>query len=215
MKPVKPLKPTNPLREMRLALGYSLDRVAADLDTTRQFVIRAEQGVYATPPPALTDYLLTKTDALLDESLIPDRINDRAVLFNNPAAVGLGRGDIGIVYHLYAKFQSETRKANYGKLSPTFAFDKVTEGQHPFVVWRMRSGISARIRISKYLCVHPALVFKFESQPHLCTSPPGELLVALKESGYSTETLASFTQAYDHYKRDLSREFRKVQERRL
>lgn len=186
--------PRNPLKEIRLANNLTLDSVAFDLRTTRQYLIRVEQGVYAAPPERYTNYLLDLS--------VPESITDRAV--------GLGMTDELVVYHLYREFQRATRKKNFGKLLTDYDFGYKVGAlhEHPFTSWRWASGIRARIGVSKMFCVHPALISKFESSPNLCASPPGDLLLALSESGYSKELIDSFVKAYDTYKDDLSTKFR-------
>ncbi len=193
----------NPLREMRLRLGWTLDKTARLMATSRQFIIRSEQAVYADPPPRLTELLLDHT-----EPNIPD--------LPNPGAVGVGMSDELIVYQLYHLFQVQTRRENYGKLITDFDFPihPAYSLQHPFVLWRTRSGINARIGPSKLFCVHPALISKFEIRPHLCTTAPKELITALRDSGYDEELLDSFAQAYDTYKRALSEKYQMTQEQR-
>lgn len=182
---------------MRQQQGWTLDRTAYLLGTSRQFIIKAEQAVYADPPPRLLRLLIDYTDvtSLTGANLIP-------------APVG-ALDDSQIVYHLYHKYQSFVRHSNYGKLYEYQTFDGV-EG-HPLIHWRNRSGIHARIGVSKLYCVHPALISKFEMQPHLVQSVPGELRTALEESGYSKELLDSFAKAYDNYKDDLGKKFKAAQ----
>lgn len=197
---------TNPLRQMRLDLGWTLDHTAHLLDTTRQFVIRAEQGVYANPPPRLTQLLLGYGDVPLTDDPL------------GTAAVGVG-SDEDTVYHLYHAYQTSQRKRNYGALSPEYDFTTgfLASGivnplkYNPLLRWRNFSNVPSRIGISKLYCVHPALITKFEMQPHLMVEPPTELLVALRESGYSAELLDSFVSAYHTYKERLSADFRKNQ----
>lgn len=191
------MQTVNPLREMRLQQGFTLDRLAYLLGTTRQFIIRAEQAVYADPPPRLLRLLIdyTDTQSLTGANLIP-------------APVGT-LTDEQVVYHLYHKYQSFVRTRNYGALLTEWGFwigDK-----HPFVQWRKWSGIQSRIGVSKLFCVHPALISKFENQPHLVQTPPGELMAALEESGYSKELLDSFAKAYDNYKSEVARRFKENQ----
>lgn len=169
----------NPLREIRLAFGLSLDRLAHRSGVSRQLIIRAEQAVYADPPPRL---LTTLLEYELE-----------------------GYDDYDSVLAQYHAFQVVTRKNSYGKLNPGFDFLTVPVGVHPFVDWRVRSGIKARIGPAKFFCVHPALLHKFEVQPHLVITPPGDLLLALEQSGYSKELLASLGTAYDTYKVFLRR----------
>lgn len=191
----------NPLRQMRLDLGWTLDHTADQLDTTRQFVIRAEQGVYANPPPRLTQLLLGYGDVPL-----------------STAAVGVG-SDEDVVYHLYHEFQVLTRKRNYGALRPDYDFKSGflasssihPLNHHPLLRWRWWSNITGRIGVSKLFCVHPALITKFERTPHLCVEPPGDLMNALRQSGYAPEILDSFVSAYHTYKEHLSIKFREDQ----
>lgn len=164
----------NPLREIRLSVGLTLDQLAYRAEVSRLLIIRSEQAVYADPSPRLLETLLAfEVDGLDDEFVVLAR---------------------------YHEFQTETRKENYGKLRTVDTFKWYNPTVHPFVFWRMDSGVTAQIAISKYFCVHPALIHKFEKTPHLCVTPPGELMTALGQSGYSKELLDSFTKAYDTFK---------------
>lgn len=162
----------NPLREIRLSVGLTLDQLAYRAEVSRLLIIRNEQAVYADPSPRLLDALMEFEIEDLD--------------------------DEQVVRSLYHSFQIETRRANFGKLRVVQSFQTI-QG-HPFVSWRLASGVRARIAVSKFFCVHPALIHKFETTPHLCVSPPGELMIALEQSGYSKELLDSFDKAYDTYK---------------
>lgn len=177
MYQLTPVTPANPLRQARLEARLSLDQLARKANVSRQLIIRAEQGVYADPPPRLLD-------VIMDLAAVE-------VLFG---------GDREVVYHVYHAFQTATRKANFDRLSKTFDFRSVPVGVHPFVDWRLRSGIRARIGPAKYYCVHPALLHKYEVQPHLVQSTPGDLQRALRESGYSSELLDALEDAYYTYK---------------
>jgi hypothetical protein len=200
------LPPINPLKQMRLRLNWTLDHTADLLSSTRQFVIRAEQGVYADPPPRLLSLLLSYTEPeLFIYSGYP------ATPINNPAAVGDVESEEALVYHQYHVFQSLTRKRNYGRLLPVWRFDAISAEHHPFLRWRLASGVDSRISISKFYCVHPALITKFENSPHLVSHPPTDLISALTESGYDSELLDSLATAYDNYKAYLSDEFKKQQ----
>lgn len=193
--------PENPLRFLRLRLRLSQEQLAHHARVSRQLVIRAEQAVYASPPPVLVDTLLELADSKLDEG-------PRSEL--NPGAVGFAF-DKETVYHLYKGFQTYVRKAHYGRLSPSFDFANVPSSVHPFVDWRLCSGVKARIGTAKYFCVHPALLHKYEVQPHLVQSTPGDLVRALRESGYRRELLDSLSTAYDNYKEHLSSKFKEAQ----
>ena len=172
----------NPLRSLRESANLSLSQMAGRAGVTSQALMRAEQGVYSTPSPSILDALYGEADA-----------NDDAVsdLY-----------DYGVLLADYHNFQKLTREDNYGSLEEPFLF--LDNGEHPFVDWRLRSGITARIQISKRFCVHPALIFKFEMQPHLCQTIPKELVCSLLESGYTHSTMEEFEGAYATYKQSRS-----------
>lgn len=183
MKRVKaPPGVVNPLKSLRAACGWTQEQLAEQAGVTRQFVIRAEQAVYSTVPVGLVEtmlYDLHENDAT------------EAELY------GADTADIGA---LYLRYQRAVRKQQYGALNPFYPFD-LPGHVHPFVEWRKYSGIDSRIGVSKRFCVHPAVIFKFEKQPHLMQHVPEDLLTALRDSGYSEELLDSFVKAYDNYKR--------------
>lgn len=206
----------NPLKQLRLSKRLSQEVLAHRAGVTRQLVIRAEQGVYASPPPRLLDYLLEVASLPCALDVDTNGIPHDPPLIPTPVEV-LGLDDEGVVYHRYAQFQTYTRKHNFGKLMPKFNFAPVSEGglvpegEHPFTSWRMQSGLKARIGTAKYFCVHPALLHKFEVTPNLCRTVPGELITALGQAGYSSETLAGLENAYYSYKKYLSRQFELAQ----
>lgn len=167
----------NPLRTLREAAHCTVKEMADLADVTSQAIIRSEQGVYERPLPKLLSALWRYAP----ESDLHDE---------------------GVLLADYHHFQRQVRESNYGRLDEHHYF---LSGQpsHPFVAWRLASGLSARISISKLFCVHPALVTKFEMQPHLCSTPPGQLLYALRESGYSETKLDALTDKYSEYRRSL------------
>lgn len=182
----------NPLREVRLANKITQQRMADEFDVTPQYIIRAEQGCYPLPPEDLVNYLWDEDT----QGAIPTTDYEKAVGWFN---------------RQYLDFQCQTRKANYGKLMPSpeglwgrsvLNHPDLSYNPHPFVWWRQHhlSHVPSRIAISKFYCVHPAIVFKFEAQTHLLSTPPESLMRALRESGYSKETLAWLDQAYYTYK---------------
>lgn len=177
----------NPLRSLRESANLSLVEMADRAGVTSQALMRAEQGVYSSPSPSILDALWGEADA-----------NDAAVsdLY-----------DYGVLLADYHNFQKLTRQDNYGSLEEPFTFldtGGLSSIEHPFVDWRLRSGITARIQISKRFCVHPALIFKFEMQPYLCMTIPKELVRALLESGYTETTMEEFAGAYATYKHSRS-----------
>ena len=173
------MKQVNPLKTLRDSAGLSVAELADAAGVSSQAVIRAEQGVYASPPPNVLDALWRYAPE--------DDLHDYGILLAD-----------------YHNFQRLTRQNHYGLesggLDESYVFKPNKD--HPFVAWRLDSGIEARIQISKKYCVHPALVFKFEAQPYLCSTPPKELIRALLESGYSAKKLAEFEEAFAAFRKE-------------
>lgn len=171
---------TNPLKLLREASGLSMDALAERAGCSRSFIVRAEQGCYTEPPVVLVDELLALTP----------------VGFEGPNGEPLG--DYLYIFRAYTKWQTERRSISYGRLLTSFDFESLSTLTHPFVGWRLESGIEARIEVSKLYCVHPAIIFKYEAGNILAT--PGDLRAALLESGYSSELLDSLDRSYYAYK---------------
>jgi transcriptional regulator with XRE-family HTH domain len=90
---VNPTQVENPLKHTRQLLNLTIDTVASRTQLSRQFIIRAEQGVYSDAPDSLISYYAALMD--LDTIEIQQR---------------------------YFNFQFATRKANYGRLIEPWAF---------------------------------------------------------------------------------------------
>lgn len=167
----------NPLVELREAAKLTVTELATEAGVSVSAVIRAEQAVYKTPVPKILDTLW--------EVAPEGDLHDYGVLMAD--------------YHAY---QKDVRQDNYGLLDAGYQFPVGSlHPKHPFLLWRLDSDVSARIQISKAFCVHPALIFKFEVQPWLCAKPPGELIYALTESGYTNGILEKFGTAYVSYRK--------------
>lgn len=97
----------------------------------------------------------------------------------------------------YYTFQREVRKQNFGKLIEPWHFHLGELEDHPFINWRVCSGVGSRDAISRFYCVHPAIMYKFE----MCkiTTVPEHLVTALLESGYDAVTLTKLEEAYQAY----------------
>lgn len=171
------MKEVNPLKELRTRHHLTMEQVAEHAGVSRQYIIRAEQGVFSAMPNSVADALLDLVDADVDYKELDVR---------------------------YLEWQRSRRKESYGSLIIGFDFHSHSEASgplHPFTHWRHHSGIPARITVPKLFCVHPALIFKFEEQPWLCTSPPSELLVGLRDSGYSNVDISNLSSAYTMFRR--------------
>lgn len=154
----------------------TLDQVRVETNLSRQTIIRAEQGCYADPPPRLLNYWLRR---------YPDE-------------------DRGMVIIQYRRFQRDIRQHHYGALIE-IAFNSLWStdfpgpvGKHPFIWWREYTGLN-KAQVAKFFCVHPAVISRFENQPHLVKSLPEQLVSALLEAGYKQSTLDLIQAWYDSY----------------
>jgi transcriptional regulator with XRE-family HTH domain len=181
MKRVKqPEGASNPITIMRKIAQLTQEQLANITDTSRQYILRAEQAVYAEAPVGLLMALVAQlADMDLDYGY-----------------------DLDEMHAQYSDYQRAVRQEHYGILVP-FKADKFMALElsgHPFKYWRGASGVDSRIAVSKYYCVHPALMFRFEEQTHLVNSVPGELRSGLLESGYSKELLDVLEEKYQNYR---------------
>jgi hypothetical protein len=143
--------------------------------------VRTEQGVYSSPSPRLLNCYLELGNFETEEEEL-------------------------VILDEYREFQKLTREFYYGALKRNFDFSSTFPDGHPWVVWREFSGLDARIIPSKYYCVHPAILTRFETKPWLVSHVPEGLQMALMESGYDSELLARFRESYTIYRAGLSQE---------
>ena len=142
---------------------------------SKLLIIRAEQCCYKLPPPAIENYLVSQVPAF----------------------------DLNEFRADYLNFQRKMRKFSYGILEPGFDFHHLSPKKHPFIEWREYSAINQTMAC-KYWCLHPAVIYKFEVQPHLLNDLPSDLVDALLESGYSELIIAELRAAYKRYKTYLA-----------
>lgn len=180
--PLRTVKPKNPLRDLRTKLGFTQDGLANEADVSRIFVVRAEQGVYEEPSVTLLDAMRqyhTRYHDVFD--------------FDFPPKTQINRD--------YELFQLHTRRVHYGRLLPDFDFLAFNPSLHPFLIWREASEVRAAIAVSKFYCVHPAIIHKFEKQTHLMHGVPDALLKALTDSGYEESFLKELEWAYTKHRK--------------
>lgn len=160
------MEAVSPLKDLRLRLHKTLDQVATQTEHSKQFIIRAEQGVFTDLPVGLLSYYAEYLDLDIEEER-----------------------------KRYYAFQRGVRKANYGALIEPWNF---VDLYHPFINWRMASGIPSQAKVCTLFCVHPAVIYKLEKASMI--SLPDQLIGALMESGYSAETLENLRIAYAAFK---------------
>lgn len=155
-------------------------QLAAYAGCTIHYIVRTEQGVYADPPLNVLEELHTllwETDS--------DKLHDI---------------DLQTLSDAYTAWQWNRRLRSKGELIVGFDFHTHDTLEHPFTHWRMHSGLTAQIAVSKLFCVHPALMHRFETKPWLCSTPPTELVEGLLGAGYLTEA-ADLGVAYEEYRK--------------
>jgi transcriptional regulator with XRE-family HTH domain len=180
--PLRSVTPSNPLRYLRKRLGFTQEGLADAADVSRIFVVRAEQGVYEEPSATLIDAM---------------RFHHKKY---QPAFDWEFSTDVAITRQ-YEQFQLHTRRKHYGQLLANFDFLAFSPSLHPFLIWREASEVNAAISISKYYCVHPAIIHKFEKQTHLMHSVPEVLRRALLDAGYTESFLDELEWAYTKHRR--------------
>jgi transcriptional regulator with XRE-family HTH domain len=177
--------PVNPLKQLRLNKGYSIERLAAYVHISRQTIINNEAGQYENPSPA---YLSALEILYHDDDY---NFSDRY-------------GEILSDYH---KFQHYTRQQNYGQLCeplPTYLPNQLLT--HPVVYWAQVSQIPYT-RISKLYCLHQGLMDRLKNQHHLMNYLPTAFTDALLESGYQSTTITELEMRFQTFKETLRADF--------
>jgi transcriptional regulator with XRE-family HTH domain len=184
--PVIYIKEENPLKTLRNYRNLTQEGLANLSQVSAQFVLKNEQGFYKYPSDAIINALLADIDYDFEDSY------QRSL------------GDYDSILVHYFSWQNSQRKANYGLLDPNFLNPLESYNQcrhlHPFEEWRLHSEVPSRISISKAFCVHPAIITKFENQPHLTATVPNDLIDALQISGYSKDTLNTLQKWFKNHK---------------
>lgn len=143
----------NPLKALRLQAGWTQIDLADMAGITRHAVLRTEQGVYALPPPSILSVFTSRLPHLNTLALEES----------------------------YRIWQTKARR-RAGLLFPDAPLVSPDATGRQFLNWRTFSlGITSRMELCRLLCVHPAVVEKYEKgQQH---SMPDQLFQALRESG--------------------------------
>ena len=173
----------NPLVKMRRNLGLTQVQLAERTGLSRQIIIRTEQAQFPVPSQVLLDYFYEQSQYMDEE----------AVILN------------------YVEFQKVIRAQNgvdsiNPVLLPTFPtraylalFDATPI--HPFKFWRTNSNPPVTVvHVAKCLCVHQGMLYKYEDEPHLVNTTPGQLVEALTDAGYPDSTLRDLQLCYNEFK---------------
>ena len=177
---LSPMIDRNPFKVLREEHDWTQDSLTQKIGCSKVLIIRTEQGCYPDPPTTIMEFWLK--DPRVVEVLRPDPVTLRVT---------------------YREFQKHTRMENYGKLWEKFDFDKVEGTVHPFVAWRLSTNLNPT-QVCKYFCVHPATLYKLESQHYTMNDLPQPLVDALLESGYSEATIESLRSSFRQFKKNYS-----------
>lgn len=189
----------NPLKSIRLSLNLTQDQVSESTGLSKSAILRAEQGVY----PNISDALLSfyaQSCLQADLTFVPSVLREGYRSFQRLTRLRSGPNPP----------VSASNGSRSDRLIGLMEPHRFRVTCHPFVEWRESMDLS-QIAISKLYCVHPAMVYRFENQPHLCELVPEPLLEALREAGYSESTLDHLVTAYALHRSHLSREFKRSQ----
>lgn len=200
---------SNPFVTMRESRGFTLTDLVNLTGLSRNSIIRTEQGQYTEPPKALVDFYFTNQN--LNQSFNTNSLNETTLrsIYNQ---------ELLSEYNRYKTFK---RKANYGLLkddvfsirevftpylllnAPVGAFSHLIPSDHPFIAWRLGSGVKALNTIAKAFCLHQGDLFRYEKQPHKCNETPPPIIAALKVAGYSVDTCSTLELAFQAFKNKI------------
>jgi DNA-binding XRE family transcriptional regulator len=164
--------PVNPLKEFRLILGLTQQELANLAHVTRHAVLRTEQGVYALPSLTIMSSLLTTAQ----------RLGHFPLQYSH---TGTAVGDSRTMEAVYTTWVTAKRRRAglaISGMEPPVPLVSPAISADGFLSWRVNHlRIASRMEFCRLLCVHPAVVEKFEKrrQPHL----PEQLHTALQEAG--------------------------------
>lgn len=161
----------NPFTSIRESLGLTADQVASDLSMHRNSILRTEQGQYDAPPEDLLEYY------------------------------GLATHQRETILEKYSHWRVLMRQANYGLLHVDKLGMQYSTTEHPFKFWRLASGVPALNTIAKAFALHQGILYRYESQSHLCNFTPLVIIEALTDSGYSSSITEQLETAFQTYKR--------------
>ncbi len=182
-----PMKPDtrNPLVRLRLEAGLTQVQLAEATNLSRQVIIRLEQAQFPEPLEPVLDYFygegwLDSYEGLLEE------------YFEFQRDV---RTSVGAVL-LEPAYPCRAYLGYLGGLT-----SEATHPMHPFKFWRSVSPKYPSVsRVAKSLCVHQGLLYKYEDEPHLVNTTPGQLVEALTVAGYPSKSLDELQLCYNEFK---------------
>ncbi len=158
---------SNPIREFREHYDLSLSNLAKLAGVTPLAITRCEQAVFTDIPPNVEAAILSKEPI----------ITTKGFVLSDPESLR----------EAYRNYQHRTRVASFGILTPTLPENN--SGISPLLHWRLSSGLTSQMGFCKAFCVHPGPVAQIEKGRQRALSL--QLVDALKESGYSQETLVA------------------------
>jgi hypothetical protein len=182
----------NPIKRLRELESLSLNEVIDRADISRGLLIRAEMGTFEEIPPKLLDFF---------------------VEYHGYSQLQIAED--------YKRFVTATRIQNFGKLTSTLppsyspvdldlkflpveSFNYLGPAmRHPFVQWRLYSGLTKQLDICRFFCVHQGHLSNYELKSNYLKTP-AQLLTALLVSGYASSVLSELEIRYQAYRRFLT-----------
>lgn len=169
-------EPVCVIKTFRNSKDMTIKDLAEKAGCSEQVVMRAEQGIYAAIPPAIS-YLISE---LSDSSI--DELNAR--------------------YHYFVK-NHRCWAQQESPLIPSLLITTVIQGKkiHPFVAWRQCCGYSSRMSFCTSFCIHNSTLTRFEKgTSEYVPDVLYELFKDLFGEKQATKSYAKLQRLYDSYK---------------
>jgi transcriptional regulator with XRE-family HTH domain len=201
----------NPIKQFRSAENLTMQELADLSGVSKSAVLRAEQGVFNDIPPALVDFISSRGYDILAYAagyrrfIVDQRKRSYGTLITELPPYTIFKEALTnprIFTQYLAAFVPGDSPLADNLLLANYRSSEYRSLSHPFVQWRLSSGISAQIQIAKSFCIHPAHLSSYELRANTSHTPP-QIMTALREAGYSDELLSQLDRRYLEYRQHL------------
>lgn len=178
-------KPTNPFTHLRKSQNFTHDHLSELSFIHRLTLIKAEQGIFAEPTPALVEFWVS----YYNQHTMP---NDLQRIFN------AGVSELAIVDR-YENFQDEQRRRHHQYFGPRLNANlERDDNLHPLRQLRKRHVLPelGTLEISKALCMSQATLQHWEKKWRAQQKVPKQFQVILMTIGYTKYEVNEFNEFY-------------------
>lgn len=173
---------SNPFKSIREQSGFTQQEIASRVGITKHAVLRNEQGMAVEPLPVLLNYFSTNFTVTVYE------LRKQYERFQITQRVNTGKllgGDPSLALHRWKQLAILNRRS--------------IGLNHPLVFLRESNDLNPT-SLSRELCLNQSVINYFENNPVHQKTVPEQLLVALKQAGYSDDELTELRDAYQLYR---------------